>query len=149
MAKKERTGAHDPEVAAAVFCETVLVERDGTHSFVRIIDAVRMLAPPGVDLKEAQALTHPLALGIVLRSRNAEGSRRITVRHRPPAGGAPLGGLPTDAEVVVLPGRSTLATVRLTGGAVVAGRHEFEVRVGGRSLATVPLDIHFSHGEDE
>lgn len=145
MAKKERSGEPDPSLAGAFFCEQVLFERDGTHSFIRVVDSIAMNTSESVSLDAPQTLTHPLCLAIVLRSRNASGERAISVRHTPPAAGVKLEGLPEQAPVEVAPNRVMVATVRLTGGEMTAGRHVFEVRLGGRTLANVPLEVHFGH----
>lgn len=138
---------HDPSIAAAIFCENVLFERDGTHSFIRVVDSVSMYAGEGVDLSDEQILTHPLALAIVLRSEKAEGTKRITVRHTPPPNGTKLEGLPQGAEIDVSPGRLTVATVQLTGGHVAAGRHVFEIRIGGGAVVRAPLEVHLQRAD--
>jgi hypothetical protein len=125
----------------------VLVERDGTHSFIRIVDSVAMYADKSVDLSREQTLTHPLFLAIVLRSRDIDGTVRITVLHTPPAGGSKFEGLPTGAEIDVSTGHLTVASVRLTGGQVAAGTHSFEVRINGGAKATATMSVHFSHAE--
>ena len=141
MAKRDNP-AQDPSIAAAVFCENVLVERDGTHSFIRVVDSVSMYAGTDTDLDQEHVLTHPLALAIVLRSEDADGTKHITVRHTPPPNGAKLSGLPQAADIDVSPGRLTVATVRLTGGQVAAGRHVFEIRIGGGAIAKATLEVH-------
>lgn len=141
MAKRDAPD-HDPSIAAAVFCENVLVERDGTHSLIRVVDSVSMYAGDGVEIDQEHALTHPLALAIILRSENADGTKHITVRHTPPPNGTKLGGLPQAADIDVSPGRLTVATVRLTGGHIAAGRHVFEIRIGGGAIAKAPLEVH-------
>ena len=146
-----RDAPHDPSIAAAVFCENVLVERDGTHSFIRIVDSVAMLAE-GIDLEQEQPLNHPLMLAFALRSTKSDGTKRVTVIHKPPAGGTKLEGLPQAAEIGVSPGRLTVGTVRLTGGHVAAGTHEFEIRVVGGAIALAALEVHLQRpgaGSDE
>lgn len=145
MTTREAADERDPAIAALLFCENVLVERDGTHSFIRVIDSVAMVADTTVNLEAEQSLTHPVCLAVVLRSRKLDGTVRLTVHHVPPAGGTKLEGLPTGAPVDVSPGHLTVASIRLTGGHVAAGEHTFEVRVAGGAKATVSLDVHFSH----
>lgn len=145
MTTREGDREPDPTIAAALFCENVLFERDGTHSFIRIVDAVAMVADPSVDLTAEQALTHPLCLAIVLRSRKLDGTVRLTVSHTPPRGGTRLEGLPTGAPVDVSPGRLTVASVRLTGGHVAQGTHVFEVRIAGGARLSTSVDVHFTH----
>ncbi len=134
---------HDPEIAAAIFCENVLVERDGTHSFIRIVDSVSMSADEDVDLNTDHTLTHPLSLAIVLRSKTFAGTKHITIRHTPPGKGTALEGLPKGAEIEVSPGRLTVASVQLTGGQVSGGIHVFEIRIGGGQVVKATLEVHF------
>ena len=141
---RRETPEQDPSIAAAVFCENVLVERDGTHSFIRIVDSVSMYAGEGISIEGEHTLTHPLVLAIVLSSENVDGTKRITVRHTPPSKGTKLEGLPQSAEIDVAPGRLTVASVRLTGGQVGAGRHVFEIRIGGGAVASASLEVHVS-----
>ncbi len=140
---KPEGGEPDPAIAAALFCENVLVERDGTHSFIRVVDSVAMFADASVDLTKEHTLTHPLALAVVLRSREVTGTARITIRHTPPPGGTRLEGLPTGAEIELSRGHLTVASVRLTGGQVGAGLHEFEIRMSGgaRTVASMRVDV--------
>lgn len=148
MTKRDQGADHDPAIAAALFCENVLVERDGTHSFIRIVDSVSLIADASVDLSKEQTLTHPLALAVALRSREASGTIRITIRHTPPPNGTKLEGLPQAAELEIAPGRLTVATVHLTGGQVAAGRHMFEIRVVGGAVTAMPFDVHFNHASE-
>jgi len=148
MAKRDAPD-HDPSIAAALFCENVLFERDGTHSFIRIVDSVSMYAGEGIDLADEHVLNHPLSLAIVLRADKKQGTQRITVRHTPPSGGTKLEGLPQAAEIDVSPGRLTVATVRLTGGEVAAGRHAFEIRIVGGAVVTATLEVHVQRPDPE
>jgi hypothetical protein len=145
MTTREGAAEPDPTIAAVLFCENVLFERDGTHSFIRIVDAVAMVADPSVDLTAEQSLTHPLCLAVVLRSQKLDGTVRLTVNHTPPPGGSKLEGLPTGAPVDVSAEHLTVASIRLTGGHVAQGRHAFDIRVAGGARVTTSIDVHFTH----
>lgn len=69
-----------PTLSAALVCERVLQEKDGTISVIRIVDGVELAAPPGAKLP-APGAPIPLAVLVAVKSGGTRGRQafRVTI----------------------------------------------------------------------
>lgn len=75
-----------PYVATAVACEKVLTEQDGVLSVIRVIDRIfHQVAGPDVP-DQMQPFTFNFILLVTLKSGEARGSHRVSVRPEAPSG---------------------------------------------------------------
>lgn len=88
------TDAARPTLSAALICERILQEHDGTVSVIRIIDSVEMgiAAPPGARLPSPlPPLTIPLAVLVAVKSGGTRGRQSFRVSINGPDGRSALG----------------------------------------------------------
>ena len=73
-----------PHVAAAFFCERVLIERDGAASAIRIVDT--MIAEVPNELGVNQGIPVDLTIFVSLKAGEFKGIASVAVQHTPPGG---------------------------------------------------------------
>lgn len=138
--------AEGPFVAMAVLCQGVQRREDGTMDVLGIVEGVVLEPPqPGEDdplgLRPVAVL--PLRLLVSLRAGGLRGPQRVEVVGRYPGGArGPSTGVPvefTDARPA--------ATVNVPIELQVhqPGTYAFDVLVGGRRVAEVPLRVLYTH----
>ncbi len=84
-----------PYLIAACLCEKVLVEQDGVHSLVRIVDRITHREAGPNATEEMPSIHYPLHLFISLKPGGTLGSYQIIVRMMKPDGSTqPIGQIP-------------------------------------------------------
>lgn len=75
-----------PYLAAALFCERVLEEKDGVISIVRVVDRVIQTASGPDAPEQMPPLNYGLTALIALKSGKATGSVQVRIDMEPPSG---------------------------------------------------------------
>lgn len=131
-----------PFLAAAFFCESILEDKDGALSAIRIVDRVTQTATgPGAP-KDMPPLTIQLWMLIALRSGEARGRRTISIRPEGPSGQqAPPIELPIQFE-----GEERGQNFRTQLGFVAEheGLYWFDVLLEDERLTRVPLRVTYA-----
>src|SRR5262245_12108413 len=89
--KSGKKSVGGPFLAAAVFCESIMQDKDGVASAIRILDTMQILispqAPPDVPSKDQplQLVQHIL---IIIRTGDEPGKHRLKLVINPPSGTA-------------------------------------------------------------
>jgi hypothetical protein len=140
-----------PFVAAAFFCEKVLTEGDGTHTYVRVIDrmSVEAVGPAerAAELEEGLAkIQNDLVLVVTLRAGRALGSFQVAVVAERPSGQRVQ--TPANMDVHFPPGEDGGVNIHLNFfvSGEEEGLHWFDI-LGGpdqRLMTRVPLRIQVS-----
>lgn len=136
---------HDPSVAMAVLCQAVQRREDGTMDVLGIVEGVMLEPPPPSDqdplgLRPAAVL--PLRLLVSLRAGALRGVHRVSVVGRYPAGNA---GPSTSMNVEFTDQRpGATVNVPLELRVHEAGTYRFDVQLGERPMASVPLRVLFT-----
>src|SRR5947209_729456 len=85
--KSVRAGNAGPYVAAALICERVLQEKDGTLTAVRIVDQINVEVPP--PQPNMVAVIAPISLALLVSIREAEAREyELSITVRTPKGEA-------------------------------------------------------------
>jgi len=127
-----------PHVQAASFVDRVLHERDGVLSLVRMVDRVAVHAPPDAPDEIPEGATTKMTMVIMLKSGEALGRHRVTIRPEQPSG---LEGTPHGVEVYFEGGDRGANLIVELDVALVEGLHWFRVELGDRELTRVPLRV--------
>lgn len=128
-----------PHVNAALLCEKVLQEGDGVLSLIRVVDRLTH-AVTGEDPPEAMPpLPIDLTAVVMLKSDQARGRFRLTLRPETPAGLQ----LPAVEIPVHLDGeeRGQNVIVRLAFVAEMEGLYWIDVLFEGELVTRVPLRV--------
>ena len=123
-----------PYVAAALFCEKVIQEKDDVITIIRMVDTYQLNPPPGV-----QATIQPSLL-VTLKSGELTGKGEVAVSVSKPSGGKP-----TEARTfpVLLKGGVhgvnliTSLSIRVTED----GLYWFNILWNGALITRIPLRI--------
>ena len=142
MSQPERTilvsETEGPFLAAALFCEKVLQEKDGVLSLIRVVDRIIHGGGPAAP-ERMPPITANLALVIALKSGFARGSYAVTVQPTTPSGR----GLPATTLPVLLEGEDRGAN--LLGNLALQleeeGLYWFDILFERRLLTRIPLRV--------
>lgn len=77
---------HGPHLAAALFCEKTLHERDGVLSLIRIIDRVTHTAQGPNPPEQMPAIKFQTSMVLILKSGEARGRHTLAIRPEAPSG---------------------------------------------------------------
>ena len=126
-----------PYLAAAVFCEKVLQERDGVASLIRIID--RTTVTLGKDAPPDLPVTLEPMLFLSFKSGFAKEKMPVVIRPLSPAGQS----LPAVTTDVLFEGddRGVNLVVQMKLEAKEEGLYWFDVTVEGRLVTRVPYRV--------
>lgn len=128
-----------PYLAAAVFCEKVLQEKDGVVSLIRVVDRLIFEARGAGAPGKMPTLTSNLNLFISLKSGFAKGSYSVTIEGQTPTGRK----LPPTTLPVLLEGDDRGAN--LIGNIAMQldedGLYWFDVLFERRLLTRIPLRV--------
>lgn len=149
----DQTKRGRPHLAAAVFCERVLVETDGVATLVRIIDIVNIerikLAAPRVSSPTmprgpsgAGMVLGALQLYVALKSGDFSGEGEVTIKAFRPSGEEIVSKTPPSIRIE-LKGGHFGANVAINLGITFEdnGVHWFEVHFENELLTRVPLSV--------
>ncbi len=133
-----------PHLAAALLCERVLIEQDGTNSLVRIVDHFTFDVPDNLPPKEEGAparLAVIASLYVSFKGGPVGQASKVRIDLIKPAGAAeqivetdvPFGG--TEGT-----GGFNL-NINLTVGADDPGTYGFDIHLDGRRVTRVPFQV--------
>lgn len=129
-------------VNAAILCDRLLLEADGTISAVRIVDRVTLGIPPDID-ELPPAFRVGVNLLVVLKSPSFLGETRLTVVAVEPKGDR-TELLDTPIEMTPAAGATgKQIRISLQLGSPQEGLYWIEVRLDGRRRTRTPLTIEF------
>ncbi len=86
MSDKDKQSERGPFLSAALLCETVLVERDGVKSAIRIVDRVTRTAVSPNPPLEMEPFDYQLKLLIKFKSGWARGVHKVKIQPAKPSG---------------------------------------------------------------
>jgi hypothetical protein len=136
-------------VNAALICERILHELDGTLTAVRIVDQVTYWRPVGGP-KEGEPVTVPmqLALLIVLKDPTGPGDYTLRIVARTPMGAASDIGA---QSVNLSPGQGEVPGLSVGINLVLSlrdpGLHWFDIYLNEALISSVPLHVRFDSAE--
>lgn len=136
-----------PYVCAALLCDRVLQEQDGTISIIRVIDTINHSIPPG----STSVLQIPVdaTLVLALRSGGYEGPGEITLRIVKSEDGSEVFSAPPVP--VAFGGRMNGPTMifNLAGNTFLPGPGEywFEAIIGDAVITKIPLRLNVTESE--
>jgi hypothetical protein len=81
---KSKKNTVDPYLTAAIICEKILIEADGSATAIRIADIINIPAEQNLPLGEIVAL--PLCLLILIKSGDFRGQKSLAIRAINPSG---------------------------------------------------------------
>ncbi len=130
-----------PYLAAALICEKVLQEKDGTISIIRMVDRVTLTAPAALSPEQLPLVPINLYAFISLKSGSAKGRSTIKWRIEPPSGIA----LPEQLLPVLFEGEDRGVNLTLALNLVVdqEGLYWFDVFLEDQLLTRIPLRIFY------
>ncbi len=144
MAKKRSLAKQkkpEPHLAAALFCEKVLEDKDGVLSAVRIVDKIIMQSVAAVPPEAPKPVVALTAL-IVFRAIGLKGKRRIRVTGEDPTGTRLM-------NEITVPGvfKGPRSNFNLRANMVIPvdreGIYWFTVYLENRIVARMPLEVEF------
>jgi len=131
----------DPYLSFAFLCQQVLIEKDGAHSFIRIIDRLTHAEHGPAAPPEMPAFKYSLVLALGFRAGSARGNNEIRVALERPSG-------ITETLPFTLPvhfegeERGAFFTVNLPDMEFPdQGLYWFIIRLSGQFVTRVPLRI--------
>jgi hypothetical protein len=133
-------------VNAALLCERVLQESDGTLSAVRIVDQLTYQAIPRDSPPDAEVVPAPMRLALLLMVKDPAGSgdHALQIVARPPSGEPSEVGA---QSVQVALGQGQVAGANVVVNLVLAlkeeGLHWFDIHLDNALLTSVPLHVRF------
>jgi len=127
-----------PYLQAAVFTERVLHERDGVLSLVRIVDRLGRFGGGTFVLLLPEGATAKVTLVVMLKSGDARGRHRLTIRPELPSG---LRSEPRGFDVLFEGEDRGVNVIVDLDVALMEGLHWFIVTLGDVELTRVPLRI--------
>jgi len=127
-----------PYLQAAVFTERVLHERDGVLSLVRIVDRLGVQATGDAPEELPEGATAKVTLVVMLKSGDARGRHRLTIRPELPSG---LRSEPRGFDVLFEGEDRGVNVIVDLDVALMEGLHWFIVTLGDVELTRVPLRI--------
>lgn len=131
-----------PFLAMAVFCERVLQDQDGMLTPVRIVEELRIVAPPAAPAEMPVTLVQFTAL-VGLRAVPV-GKHRIGIRPTGPSG-KPAESITVEVEsksAEAHAGVNSIITLAFPAGA--SGLYWFDIFLDDRQVARMPLMIRYS-----
>lgn len=140
---KEPLETSGPYLSAAFICEKVLVERDGVHSFIRVVD--RFTIPIFSNIPVGVNIPPPVIQGIICVGIKGgglpTGKYTITVKGHKPDGAGPL---PDAIAQFFFPGgedNGVILPVPLALTAPAEGLYWFDVLFEGIQLTRIPMRV--------
>lgn len=136
-----RRDVHPFELAAAVLCERVLEEKDGTLTAVRIIDRLTMSSLGSPD-PNAVTVVAPATLALLVIFRYAKADREYEIALAVEEPGGKRTELTPPGRLV--PGGATNGANfigRITFVPKTLGLYRFHVTIDGDDVAAVPLTV--------
>lgn len=127
-----------PLLNAALFCDKVLQEQDGTVSLIRVVDRVQMVIPPQ-GLPSGFKPLIMIVVFIAVKSGPVIGERTVTIRIVRPSGNSDQVG---DARLKLVGGDQGQNVVfNLQIGVDEEGLHWFPVIIDEVEITRIPLMI--------
>jgi hypothetical protein len=129
-----------PFLAAAVFCETLLEEKNGTKSLIRVVDRITQRAM-GLETPEQMApFEWTATLFIALKPGQARGNTSYRIRMESPDGlSREIGGGSFNFLGGPNQGADLVSPVRLRFE--MAGLYWFDIEIDGQLLTRMPLEV--------
>ena len=135
-----------PYVAAAFFCEKVLIEQDGVASVIRMFDRMTVHAQSTTQNAQAPEALPQMAVGVtlylLLRAGKARGRHRIDLTIELPSG---IRHEHPQKQYVQFEGEERgaqmIADMQLP--VIGEGLYWFEIAVEGDFVTKIPLRIHY------
>jgi hypothetical protein len=150
--QRDPEGDQGPFLAAALLCETLLREEEGTLSLVRVIDHATITAPEEV-LKSGQPIPFRTFLVVSFRAGTFDGPATIGIRPSGPSGTTVVGpaGAPAEKQEypVLFEGRSrgpnsgVNFNIQMTIGLSEAGPYWFDIFLDEELVTRVPLLVEY------
>ncbi|HWS83304.1 MAG TPA: hypothetical protein VN207_03505 [Ktedonobacteraceae bacterium] len=134
----ENTG---PYLAAALICEKVLQEKDGTISIIRMIDRVTLTAPAALSSETLPPVSLNLNAFIAFKAGSAKGRNTVKWRVETPSGVV----LPEQLLPVLFEGEDRGINLTLALNLLVdqEGLYWFDLFLEGQLLTRIPLRIFY------
>lgn len=128
-----------PYLVAAILCEKILQEQDGTISIIRMIDRLAITVSALISPETMPPTPITLQALISLKSGSAKGRETIVVRTETPSGLT----LPDQLFPVLFEGDDRGVNIIITLNIIVGqeGVYWFEVRLDKQFLTRIPLRI--------
>lgn len=140
-------GRRGPYLAVATICERVLTETDSVQSAIRMVDNVTISPavanPPPGAVAPAPVFTADLI--VIFKSGDAPGLYRLDVVAEAPSG-RKSALEPHTLELPSLPHGGASVVYRLNLVLTETGLYRFAVRLDGRFLTAIPLQVRFASG---
>lgn len=129
--------AKPPFLAAAFFCDNLLIDQDGVGTAVRIVDRIfiQKLNEPGATVKEVGALTMYLSF----KAGGYVGKAKLQVKATTPSGKT-LGVTNIELEFSEQASGANLA-FRSAFAFAEEGVHWLDVNLNGELVTRMPLDV--------
>ena len=140
---QEVTFSQGPYLAAAFLCETVLLEQDGRHSIIRIIDRVNRQSIGATPPEKMVPFDYSLDLYLSFKAGSARGPMMLRVRLEKPNG--------TSDQVLAREfyfegdderGVNLISHLRL--GLGMTGLHWFDVVLDDKRVTRIPMRVAYS-----
>lgn len=138
--KKIASGAigDGPYLSAALFCDQIIEERDGTLSAIRIIDTMTLRIPH--EVPEDQPFPLQVSFLLIFKTGNAAGTHQFRIDLRSPTGKIKRG--PTeDHEFLPQPHGGVNFRVKLGIEVKKSGIFWADVYLDGKPIAHAPFNI--------
>lgn len=149
MAKKHRrskAARPKPFLAAALFCEKVLEEKEGVSSLVRVLDVITVTMPPNLILEKGKPKpVIPVLAFVAFKSGGAKGDCTLQIDMAPPSGKKER----IAETTMTFLGEEQGVNVRaeLFVPVAVEGLYWYEVRVDGVLFTSMPLRVRHAQTE--
>ena len=144
--KSSRRTKGGPYLSAALFCDQILEDRDGTLSAIRIIDTVTLKIAASTPPNQAIPLS--VAMLLTFKSGDSPGKHEIRVDMRSPAGKLKRGG-PQTHELSEQPyggvNLKMITTIMVKKGGVFW----IEINLDGRRISRTPLNVIVERVQDD
>ena len=134
-----------PFLSAAFLCETVLQERDGRNSPIRILDRITRTVVDPEPPEIMAPFKYQMSLYVGFKSGSARGPMMLEVRMQKPSGDSPspftqeLNFEGDDERGVNIVGNLNIEFE-------TPGLYWFDVQLGGQRVTRIPLRIIYSRG---
>ena len=136
------TSPAGPYLLAALLCDRILVEKDGSKSLIRQIDKLTQTAMGTDPPEEMEPFTHTVSMYVCLRRGDQGGKHQLGVTIVGPSGSrTTILATPIDFEGV--PGSGIDLTAELPVRIEKPGAYWFEVALNASIITRVPLRVNY------